>query len=323
MKVTLNVVSRNNPGRKIWLRTGQEIEVGRTVVADLGVAHDQQMSGLHFALECGKDVCRIHDRQSETGTFLNGVQIDSSELFDGDRIEAGETVFVVRIEGGSSASARLKSVQVTDDMTAEPREGDVSSLTYRKDPCHSGLTLFRGLPPVQAVDVARRCAQLFPLFLVIDCMKTGIPTDPDGADYLYGWLPSEILAQTSPVIISAKEASKTFDLLEAGWGKDGVICLYSREEEEILRDHLRSMARYYASESEQADAAVLAFGWPSILAPLLAHGDPGFATAFFARVDAVLMETESPDSWLLFGKSELEQDVVKMGFNQEATLSGS
>jgi hypothetical protein len=36
-----------------------------------------------------------------------------------------------------------------------------------------------------------------------------------------------------------------------------------------------------------------------------------------------LMETESPDGWLLFGKSELEQDIVKMGFMQEATLSGS
>ena len=88
-------------------------------------------------------------------------------------------------------------------------------------------------------------------------VKTGlpIPADLSRLHYLYDWLPGEILTESSPVVISAKDTSEIFSLLENGWGKDGLICLYSNEEQSVLLDHLRSMVRYHAPDSPAASSA--------------------------------------------------------------------
>jgi hypothetical protein len=86
-------------GRKIPLPDGRALLVGRaTDRAQFAVPHDNQMSGVHFAVECGPNGCRIIDKKSTNGTYLNGAKIKEEMLLaNGDEIKSGQTIFVVRI----------------------------------------------------------------------------------------------------------------------------------------------------------------------------------------------------------------------------------
>jgi pSer/pThr/pTyr-binding forkhead associated (FHA) protein len=99
MAVILEIKAGPFAGRKITLGDGQSILIGRAVErAQFGVPHDNLMSGVHFAVECGVDGCRVTDMKSTNGTFLNGGKIREAMLLaNGDEIKSGQTVFVVRM----------------------------------------------------------------------------------------------------------------------------------------------------------------------------------------------------------------------------------
>jgi len=85
-------------GRKIPLSAGQTILIGRAPDrAQFAVPHDNHMSGIHFAGECGPTGCCVIDKKSTNGTFLNGKRIDQALLSNGDEIRSGQTVFRVTI----------------------------------------------------------------------------------------------------------------------------------------------------------------------------------------------------------------------------------
>ena len=91
---------RNGPtaGKIIGLTKGQSVTIGRAAgKATFALAEDTFMSGLHFAVECGPSGCRVVDRKSSNGTFLNGARIQDAILANSDEIKAGKTVFHVKI----------------------------------------------------------------------------------------------------------------------------------------------------------------------------------------------------------------------------------
>jgi hypothetical protein len=98
MRLTLEISAGQERGRRLWLRPGQSMSVGRTERAEFVVA-DGQMSGLHFSLAFQSDQCRICDRESSNGTFVNGIPITEAVLRHGDNIRAGQTTFSVQLEG--------------------------------------------------------------------------------------------------------------------------------------------------------------------------------------------------------------------------------
>jgi len=89
--------------RRILIASGQTIEVGRATAAKLGIASDQSMSARHFAVVDEDGQCRARDLGSRNGTFVNGAQIAEVVLRDGDRIEAGDSTFVVRLSRDRTA----------------------------------------------------------------------------------------------------------------------------------------------------------------------------------------------------------------------------
>lgn len=98
MQVILKVVSGPSAGRKFWLRPGDFTEVGSKAGVDFAVA-DSSMDRVHFRLECSHQVCQLHDAENPLPTFVNGDEVETVELADGDEIRAGESVFEVTIEG--------------------------------------------------------------------------------------------------------------------------------------------------------------------------------------------------------------------------------
>lgn len=77
---------------------GQTIRVGRTDHADLEVAHDAQMSRVHFELSWDGETCSVKDLESATGTLVGGQKVARAEVPHGGWIRAGETDFTFYIE---------------------------------------------------------------------------------------------------------------------------------------------------------------------------------------------------------------------------------
>ncbi|MCA9151039.1 MAG: DUF2169 domain-containing protein [Planctomycetales bacterium] len=89
---SLNVVSGEH--RSVTLRDGMRCTVGRTPRAQVVLAHDPELSSLHFSIECLPGSVVLRDCQSTNGTFVNDQRISEHRLTNGDQIRAGRTRFV-------------------------------------------------------------------------------------------------------------------------------------------------------------------------------------------------------------------------------------
>src|ERR1700694_2014236 len=122
--VILEVKSGPFAGRKIPLPGGQTLLIGRIPGrSNFAVPDDNRMSGVHFAVECGLCGCRVIDKKSSNGTFLNGARIQEAMLATSDEITSGQTVFVVRIVPDEQLRANSSSPQsATASPPVVPRE---------------------------------------------------------------------------------------------------------------------------------------------------------------------------------------------------------
>ena len=93
MLVILEAVSGPVAGRRIEIRGGSIVRIGRTGKSDHAIAEDSYLSGLHFSAECDGAQCRIRDLGSSNGTFVNGARISEQVVQAGDSVVAGGSTF--------------------------------------------------------------------------------------------------------------------------------------------------------------------------------------------------------------------------------------
>ncbi len=86
--VTLVVVEGPAAGTEVVVDRG-EMVIGRNAGADLSLP-DDALSGVHATIELGLAGMRIRDLGSTNGTFVNGSQVQATDLKNGDRITLGE-----------------------------------------------------------------------------------------------------------------------------------------------------------------------------------------------------------------------------------------
>ena len=98
MGLLLEIKAGPFTGKKVPVLAGNSVLIGRAADrAQFAIPRDSHMSGVHFAVECTARGCRVIDKKSTNGTFLNGARIQEAMLASGDEIKSGQTVFVVRI----------------------------------------------------------------------------------------------------------------------------------------------------------------------------------------------------------------------------------
>lgn len=99
MGVILEIEAGPFARQKIPVSFGQSLLIGRAAErAEFAVPHDNEMSGVHFAVDCGPNGCHVIDQKSTNGTYLNGARIrDAMLLANGDEIKSGQTIFVVHV----------------------------------------------------------------------------------------------------------------------------------------------------------------------------------------------------------------------------------
>ncbi len=123
MGVILEVKSGPLAGQKIALLTGHTLLVGRAAGrAQFAFPDDTFMSGVHFAVECAPQGCRVQDRKSSNGTFLNGARVHEAMLANGDEIKGGQTIFTVKIV----ADAKLASMMTPQEVVPPPAPQQLS-----------------------------------------------------------------------------------------------------------------------------------------------------------------------------------------------------
>jgi len=122
LAVILEIRVGPSAGKRVAVLGGQTVLVGRAPQkANFAIPHDTFMSGLHFAVECGLEGCKITDRNSANGTFLNGAKITEASLKEGDEIRAGQTTFVVRVREEEALPAVSKPAPAPPQPEISPQ----------------------------------------------------------------------------------------------------------------------------------------------------------------------------------------------------------
>lgn len=97
MICVLDVTAGPARGKRFWLRSNQQIEIGRLSSADVAIPADPHLSRRHMILEGTHSTFRVRDVGSVNGTFVNNAKVNTLELCSGDRIRAGESTFEVSV----------------------------------------------------------------------------------------------------------------------------------------------------------------------------------------------------------------------------------
>lgn len=96
MKVNLRIIHKGT-AKEANLGLGQIVAIGRSSKCDLQI-EDEKMSGRHCRFFLKNDRLEVSDLDSKNGTYLNGIRIETSEVFVGDEIRVGDT-FISLQEG--------------------------------------------------------------------------------------------------------------------------------------------------------------------------------------------------------------------------------
>lgn len=120
MQVNLEIQSGSLAGKRLVIKEGETVTVGRTENADFAIPEDTFLSRVHFAVGCSGTVCRVIDRKSANGTFVNGSKITEVTIQDGDEIVAGKTRFRVSIVNASAIQPSIVQAETPHATPAAP-----------------------------------------------------------------------------------------------------------------------------------------------------------------------------------------------------------
>ncbi len=119
MRITLEAVGGPHAGKRMLLRSGQTLSVGRTEWADVALSNDGYLSSVHFVVTCDDEACHLRDQGSSNGTFVNDQRVSEATLSDGDKVRAGGTLFLVCID---QERVKVRSEVEPDAFEGQPTE---------------------------------------------------------------------------------------------------------------------------------------------------------------------------------------------------------
>ncbi len=293
-------------GKTVELLAGQSLVVGRIADYGLMIPSDGYISREHCQIEFSPPNCQLTNKSSN-GTLLNGKSVQTAGLCDGDEIELGSNTRL-RVSFGAPP------VSTAADAGSAPTRIASNRLSYSTAVCTSGLALFTSASEQpDAMRLAKKLAASRPLYAVIDFNKLGetIPEDLSSRNYLFNWMPDEVAAANSPLIVAQTETAEFYTLLEDGWGQDAIVCLYSNLEQPALVEHLCKMTRDPDDiQVDRSAEGMLGFFWPSLMSVLLPNQESSFVEELLEGIDAVLLETtDPPDGWRLYADAEFSKSL--------------
>jgi pSer/pThr/pTyr-binding forkhead associated (FHA) protein len=218
------------PVRKVVIEPGGTLRVGRSERADLAVPDDRSLSAVHFELRWDGATCRVADRSSQEGTFLNGERVAEGEIANGGWIRAGGSVFSFYVEGATPP--RLESGLKGDgtDRLTPPQADALAAIEEAPGQLFAVLDASRSL---RVIEVMRESVEEY--------------------RSLYQGTKGEALAMQAPYLVRLPAKSRLLEqLVLEGWsGGWGIYLTCPRPFDEV-RTQLRRLLMVSNDETEEA-----------------------------------------------------------------------
>jgi hypothetical protein len=290
MQVILEAVAGPAAGRRIEVRAGSILRVGRTARADYALGEDAYLSSLHFAVECDGAQCRIRDLGSSNGTFVNGSRITEQVVSQGDSVTAGGSTFTVHFE--AAPASPLAVTQLFTKTAPTPMLPSRPEAPATAGSSALAAQLWPGFSPSQSNLLHRLYGPGEPVFALLDASRDSrIPAflDASGEPFL-GVDPTGRI----PLYLTAPPPqSRLLDvLIKDGWSRHW--CAYYAGPIG-LQEACAHLADYLALYTLGGRRLTLPFWDPGVLRVLGPLIPPDEAASFFGPFTRIVVEAEKPD----------------------------
>lgn len=281
MVVILEAVSGPVLGRRIEVRGGSIVRVGRAGKSDYVIAEDGYLSGAHFSVECDGTQCRIRDLGSSNGTFVNGARIAEQVVREGDSLVAGGSTFRIHLD-------RLPAITGVDLPRAATAPAPISLAmpTLGAIPVRPA-----GYSSAETALLSALYASGEQVFAIVDAARDSrIPAFLDSSGETYWPLDSSGRAAVFLVALPA-DGRLVHVLIKDGWSRGWGFYVTSKAGLEKVRAHLASFVSLHTSAG-----GVLTFRFwdPRVLRAMVPPMRPEEAELFFGPCERMIVETEKP-----------------------------
>ncbi len=290
MVVILEAVSGPVLGRRIEVRGGSILRIGRTGKSDYAIAEDGYLSGLHFSVECDGTQCRIRDLGSSNGTFVNGARITDQVVQAGDSVVAGGSTFRIHLD-------LLPDITGVGLPRVSTAPNPISMATQTMGDAGGRQ------PGYSAAETALLSALYAPgeqVFAVVDASRDSrIPAFLDSSGEAYS--PLGILGAAAAFLVALPaDARLVHVLIKDGWGRGWGFYGTSKASLDNVRAHFAGLARLHSSSGA---AITFRFWDPRVLRALVPVMSQEEADVFFGPCERMIVEAEKPVMALEFSRA--------------------
>ncbi len=295
MVVILEAVSGPVAGRRVEVRAGTILRIGRTTKSDYPIGEDSYLSGLHFAVECDGTQCRVRDMGSSNGTFVNGSRVTDQVVQEGDSLVAGGSTFTVHIDamppitGVGTRVATNPTVTFTQGAT----RADRTAPEFPPTP----TPVWSGFSRPQSALLSALYGPGDKVFAILDATRDSrIPAFLDASGETYAAMDPTGRAQAYAVAVP--QNARLLDVLvKDGWGRGWGFYGTSQYELQEILAHLGNFVNLY---TQSGSLVTFRFWDPRVLRALTPLMSPQEAEAFFGPFKRLIVEAEKPELALEF-----------------------
>jgi hypothetical protein len=293
MVVVLEAVAGPIQGRRIEVRSGSIVRLGRTAKSDYAIGEDSYLSGQHFAVEYDGAQCRVRDLGSSNGTFVNGDRVTERIVQEGDSLVAGGSTFTIHLDSSpaaaASANASVTRVNTSPSVTyVGPRSLDDT----RPVPVADGRADWLGFSRPQLVLLNALYQGGDNVYAVLDASRDSrIPAFVDASGEPYAAL--DAAGKIPAFVVALPREARLLDvLIKDGWSHGwGFYCTSPASLEELCV-HWRS---YLFLHTEDGRTVTFRFWDPRVLRALAPVMPAREAAEFFGPMSRMIVESEKPE----------------------------
>lgn len=290
MLVILEAVSGPIAGRKIEVRAGTILRIGRTAKSDYALGEDSYLSGQHFAIENDGNEARARDLGSSNGTFVNGERVASEAVLrEGDSLTAGGSTFTVHIDQTGQPSKEPSSRVSTLPTEALPGTSKISRAEL-------GLPVeankWPGFTRAQSVLLAALYKDEQTVLAVLDPLRDArIPAFLDASGEQF--VPLDDGLRVAAYVVQLPPHARLLDvLIKDGWSRGwGFYCMSAEGIEEVCA-HFRNFVTLYTPTGRPL---TYRFWDPRVLRASAPSLQPQEAVDFFGPLTRIVVEGEKTE----------------------------